>query len=159
MVKIRTEEASNTSTKKKHFSRKSIFDQQAEFMKACGQTVDKYNRKQASLYDDLIIEEQEEFAASFVEARQKYNDAYHPHNPSGADALIDQIVVLIGFGLSMGWPMNKLWREVMDSNMAKIDPTTGKVKKRRDGKVLKPKGWQPPNINDILMRHSARKKV
>ncbi len=159
MVKIRTQEEIKAAAKRRAFREKSIFDQQANFMQACGQTVDKYNRQQVSLYDDLIIEEQEEFAASFVEVRQKYNDAYYPHNPSGADALIDQIVVLIGFGLSMGWPMKKLWDEVMDSNMAKIDPTTGKVKKRKDGKVLKPKDWQPPNINDILLRHAAKKKV
>ena len=147
MVKIRTEEEINAAKKKKAFRYKTIFAQQAEFMKACGQTVDKYNPKQALLYLDLI---HEEFNELTLDAE---SDA------EIADAIIDTIVVLVGYGLSHGWPMNKLWREVMDSNMAKIDPTTGKVKKRRDGKVLKPKGWQPPNINDILMRHSARKKV
>ena len=27
-----------------------------------------------------------------------------------------------------------------------IDPETGKVRKREDGKVLKPEGWTPPNL-------------
>jgi predicted HAD superfamily Cof-like phosphohydrolase len=34
----------------------------------------------------------------------------------------------------------------MQTNFAKIDPATGKVRKREDGKVLKPEGWQPPNL-------------
>ena len=38
------------------------------------------------------------------------------------------------------------WCEVMDTNMAKIDPNTGKVRKREDGKILKPEGWKPPNL-------------
>jgi predicted HAD superfamily Cof-like phosphohydrolase len=34
----------------------------------------------------------------------------------------------------------------MRTNFAKIDAETGKVRKREDGKVLKPEGWQPPNL-------------
>ena len=30
--------------------------------------------------------------------------------------------------------------------MAKVDPATGKVTKREDGKVLKPAGWKSPDI-------------
>jgi predicted HAD superfamily Cof-like phosphohydrolase len=66
------------------------------------------------------------------------------------DAVLDQIVVLIGYGLSRGWPMNEGWAEVMRSNMAKIDPSTGAVRRREDGKILKPEGWTPPNLADLL---------
>jgi predicted HAD superfamily Cof-like phosphohydrolase len=34
----------------------------------------------------------------------------------------------------------------MRTNFAKIDPTTGKVRKREDGKVLKPEGWTAPEL-------------
>jgi predicted HAD superfamily Cof-like phosphohydrolase len=34
--------------------------------------------------------------------------------------------------------------------MAKIDPTTGKVLRREDGKILKPEGWQPPSLKQYL---------
>jgi predicted HAD superfamily Cof-like phosphohydrolase len=34
----------------------------------------------------------------------------------------------------------------MRTNFAKIDPVTGKVRKREDGKVLKPEGWEPPQL-------------
>jgi predicted HAD superfamily Cof-like phosphohydrolase len=38
----------------------------------------------------------------------------------------------------------------MDTNFAKIDPTTGKVIKRADGKVLKPEGWKAPELQPFL---------
>ena len=33
-----------------------------------------------------------------------------------------------------GWDGQGAWKEVMDTNFAKIDPDTGKVPKREDGK-------------------------
>jgi predicted HAD superfamily Cof-like phosphohydrolase len=39
---------------------------------------------------------------------------------------------------------------VLRTNLAKIDPDTGKVIKRDDGKVLKPEGWQPPQLAGYL---------
>jgi hypothetical protein len=34
--------------------------------------------------------------------------------------------------------------------LAKIDKETGKVRKREDGKVLKPVGWVAPNLNPFV---------
>jgi predicted HAD superfamily Cof-like phosphohydrolase len=35
--------------------------------------------------------------------------------------------------------------------MAKVDPETGKVRRREsDGKILKPEGWQPPNMTKFI---------
>jgi predicted HAD superfamily Cof-like phosphohydrolase len=62
------------------------------------------------------------------------------------DALIDILVVTIGALHSGGFDVEGAWNEVMRTNFAKIDPTTGKVRKREDGKVLKPEGWTPPNL-------------
>lgn len=115
----------------------SVFDDQAAFMLACGQTIEKYNPDQAVMYSDLVDEEHQEW----LDART---------NAETADAVIDLIVVLIGYGLSKGWPMQKLWDEVHRSNMAKIDPATGKVLRRHDGKVMKPEGWSPPDLASIL---------
>jgi len=42
------------------------------------------------------------------------------------------------------------WNEVARSNLAKIDKTTGKVIKRKDGKVMKPEGWSPPNLKPFV---------
>lgn len=67
-----------------------------------------------------------------------------------ADALADLIYVCIGMALEFGIPLEAVWNEVQRSNMAKVDPATGKVRKREDGKVLKPEGWTPPDIAAVL---------
>jgi hypothetical protein len=38
----------------------------------------------------------------------------------------------------------------MNTNFAKIDAETGKVRKREDGKVLKPEGWQAPKLAQFI---------
>jgi len=38
----------------------------------------------------------------------------------------------------------------MRTNFAKIDPATGRVNKREDGKVLKPEGWTPPELDQFI---------
>ena len=42
-----------------------------------------------------------------------------------------------------------LAEEVMSTNFAKIGED-GKVRKREDGKVLKPVGWVPPNLTKFI---------
>jgi predicted HAD superfamily Cof-like phosphohydrolase len=49
-----------------------------------------------------------------------------------------------------GWDGEAAWKEVMDTNFAKIDATTGKVIKRSDGKVLKPVGWKAPELSQFI---------
>ena len=66
------------------------------------------------------------------------------------DALVDILVVTMGAIRAAGWDGEAAWKEVMDTNFAKIDPTTGKVIKREDGKVLKPKGWLAPQLSQFI---------
>ena len=66
------------------------------------------------------------------------------------DALLDFIVVTIGAIHSGGFDGEGAWREVMATNLAKIDRETGKVRKREDGKVLKPVGWTAPDLEPFL---------
>jgi predicted HAD superfamily Cof-like phosphohydrolase len=61
-------------------------------------------------------------------------------------------VVTIGAIHSAGFDGEGAWREVMATNFAKIDRETGKVRKREDGKVLKPVGWVAPNMVPFLRR-------
>jgi predicted HAD superfamily Cof-like phosphohydrolase len=68
------------------------------------------------------------------------------------DALIDILVVTIGAIHSAGFDSEAAWKEVMATNFAKIDRDTGKVRKREDGKVLKPTGWTAPNLVPFLKR-------
>jgi hypothetical protein len=41
---------------------------------------------------------------------------------------------------------------VHGANMAKRDPATGQFIKREDGKIIKPEGWQGPDIKQEIAR-------
>ncbi len=64
-----------------------------------------------------------------------------------ADGIIDAIYVLVGAGVTLGMPLRKVWDEVQRSNMAKVE---GGIRRREDGKILKPEGWTPPDIAGAL---------
>ena len=123
----------------------SVFHDQAYFMRACGQTTTKTNTAQSEMYLKLIQEEGEELVVALKEC-----DVVEE-----LDAIIDLLVVIIGYGLSRGFPMVEAWDEVLRSNMAKIDPLTGTVRKREDGKILKPAGWTAPDLARVLHDHDA----
>jgi len=92
-----------------------------------------------------------------------------------ADGIADSIVVLVGTALELGIDLTAVWNEVHRSNMAKFPQCDhcrggGKVAlseeryascmkcdgrgtliiRREDGKILKPEGWTPPNIPQVL---------
>lgn len=115
----------------------NIFQDQARFMQASDQTVGTFNRDQYQLYCNLIQEEFHEL----VESSTKRDDL---------DALIDILVVTVGALHSLGVDPEGAWNEVMRSNMAKVDPVTGRVRKRDDGKVLKPEGWTAPELDKFV---------
>ena len=116
------------------------FRDQEKFMRACDQSVGTHNEDQYKLYINLIKEETEEHATAFA-TRDTVEEL---------DALIDILVVTIGAIHSMGADAEGAWKEVMKTNFAKIDHETGKVRKREDGKVLKPVGWVPPNLEPFI---------
>jgi len=103
------------------------------FGTACDQPASEANYK---MYLSLIDEE----VGELVEAIAT-NDKVEQ-----LDALIDILVVTMGAVRAAGWDGEAAWKEVMDTNFAKIDPDTGKVRKREDGKVLKPEGWKAPDL-------------
>jgi predicted HAD superfamily Cof-like phosphohydrolase len=117
------------------------FRDQAKFMKACDQSVGSINEAQYKLYCDLI---HEEFNEEFKVALEN-NDRVEQ-----LDALIDILVVTIGAIHSGGFNAEAAWKEVMRTNFAKIDTETGKVRKREDGKVLKPTGWVAPELASFV---------
>jgi predicted HAD superfamily Cof-like phosphohydrolase len=118
------------------------FRDQQHFMQACDQTVDKFNGTQFDMYCALIEEEHKELKQALAD-----DDSVEI-----LDALIDIIVVTTGAIHSMGADAEGAWDEVMRTNFAKIDRTTGKVRKREDGKVLKPEGWRPPDLAPFVIK-------
>jgi predicted HAD superfamily Cof-like phosphohydrolase len=118
------------------------FRDQEKFMRACDQSVDEFNGTQFDMYCALIEEEHKELKVALEE-----ND-----DEEIVDALLDILVVTIGALHSFGADGEGGWKEVMKTNFAKIDSKTGKVRKREDGKVLKPVGWTAPDLKPFLKK-------
>ncbi len=116
------------------------FRDQEKFMRACDQAVDSPDALQYGMYLNLIDEEYKELQEA-LEANDQVEQL---------DALIDILVVTIGAIHSAGFDAEGAWKEVMATNFAKIDKETGKVRKREDGKVLKPLGWTAPDLKSYL---------
>ena len=118
------------------------FRDQEKFMRACDQAVDSASTDQFNMYLGLIEEEAEELNQAIL----------NKDRVEILDALVDMLVVTIGAIHSAGFDAEGAWKEVMRSNFAKIDHDTGKVIKREDGKVLKPDGWKPPELEQFLRK-------
>ena len=115
----------------------NVFEDQKVFMVACGQTVDVQNDEQYELYKTLIDEEVKEF----FESDNKANTIKE---------MMDMIVVICGGLHSMGINPESAWKEVVRSNMSKVDKETGKVIRRADGKILKPETYSPPDYKQFV---------
>ena len=115
------------------------FRDQEKFMRACDQTVDNFNEKQYNMYCNLIEEEHDELNTA-IAAGDRVEQL---------DALIDILVVTIGAIHSAGFDAEGAWKEVMRSNFSKVGDD-GKVRKREDGKVLKPIGYSPPQLSEYI---------
>ena len=74
--------------------------------------------------------------------------------PAFADGLIDLMYVALGTLHLARLPTQALWDAVHAANMAKV-----RARREEDSKrgsifdVVKPEGWQPPDIHAILMDH------
>jgi predicted HAD superfamily Cof-like phosphohydrolase len=114
-----------------------MYNDVVKFIEACDQKRNAYN---ADLYSRLVYEEHSEFQQAVDN-----NDEVE-----SLDACMDMIWVILGFCYMKGYDVQGAWDEVARSNLAKIDSETGKVKKREDGKVLKPEGWTPPSLSQFV---------
>lgn len=105
------------------------------FMLACDQL--KEVETDAPLYWRLIKEEFDELTDASTRVEE-------------LDACMDLIWVILGYAHARGFNVEGGWNEVTRSNMSKIDPETGKVNKREDGKVMKPATFSPPNLEPFI---------
>jgi predicted HAD superfamily Cof-like phosphohydrolase len=121
-----------------------VFTDVTVFLKAVGQETPAFPQStvstQAELYKKLIKEEVEEF----WEAEAASDDVEE------IDACFDMMWVIVGYMKSRGWDCENIWDEGAKSNLSKIDPVTGLVKRREDGKILKPEGWKPPDFTKFV---------
>jgi phosphoribosyl-ATP pyrophosphohydrolase len=120
-----------------------VFKDVETFLNAVGQTPPPFNADesdQSRLYKKLIDEEYSEF----IEAWEANDDA------EKADACFDMIWVIVGYMRSRGWDVKAIWDHGAGTNLAKIDPETGLVRRREDGKILKPEGWKEPDFSQFV---------
>ena len=69
------------------------------------------------------------------------------------DSICGVWVALLKVAVKHGQDVSSMMEVVMKSNMAKIDPVTGKCNRREsDGKIMKPVGWTPPNTKEEILR-------
>jgi len=120
----------------------NMFRDSDKFMTACEQTISGMNDDQFRMYAKLITEEYDELQVALA----------NKDPVETLDALVDILVVTIGAINSMGADGEGAWREVMATNFNNIDRRTGKVLRRDDGKILKPEGWEPPQLQNFLKR-------
>ena len=122
-----------------------------EFMAAADQYVgttphlDEKNEQQVRLYIDLIDEEFRELCDGFL--RRHIGDI--------ADGGADLVWVVQGLFITLGIDFDKVWKEVRASNMSKVSDN-GKIKKREDGKILKPESYFKPDIERVLKEQGLK---
>jgi predicted HAD superfamily Cof-like phosphohydrolase len=119
-----------------------MFTDVRAFQRAVGQRVGEKpefpSKEERDLRKKLLAEEYSEYVVA----------EYHNDLVEVADALADMIYIVCGTAVSYGIPLDDIFEEVHASNMAKL--VDGKVIRRADGKIQKPEGWQPPDIERIL---------
>ena len=72
------------------------------------------------------------------------------------DALVDLVYVAIGTAYLQGFDFDEAWRRVHAANMAKIRTMRAADSKRGSTwDVVKPEGWQPPDLSDLVDTREA----
>lgn len=88
-----------------------------------------------------------------TEEYREYNNAEANNDMTNlAVELADIIYIACGTAVSYGIPLDEVFNAIHQANMNKL--TDGKVIRREDGKIKKPDGWQPADIEGILKKYS-----
>jgi len=102
----------------------------------------------------LIDEEHAEVQQAVADLRAKI-DSTEGAGPLDlthvASELVDLLYVTYGALAAMGMPTDEIFDAIHEANMRKLDGP-----RREDGKLLKPEGWQPPDIRTLIEREAQR---
>jgi Phosphoribosyl-ATP pyrophosphohydrolase len=90
------------------------------------------------LYAKLVDEEYKEFLGA-------------PDDANKLQEAVDLIWVALGYCITRGWDVPGAWEELTRANMDKIQlDENGQLKRRADGKILKPENWQKPDFTPFV---------
>ena len=127
------------------------------FMQACGH---EPSHKLISLYHDLVREEVGELEEAMAAFNASETDQEETQAKADAlDAICDSIWVLIGLTRTMDLPLEAGWDAVASTNLKKIDPVLGTVRRDDNGKIMKPERWVPPDMVRLVKEWNEQRKV
>jgi len=125
---------------------KTMFEMVHDFHTAFGQRVGTKpefpGASERSLRMKLMAEEMREYTEA-----ESNNDIVNM-----AVELADIIYIACGTAVSYGIPLDEVFDAIHEANMKKL--VDGKVIKNEHGKVVKPEGWKPADIEGILKKYS-----
>lgn len=125
---------------------KTMFEMVRDFHVAFGQRVGRRpgfpEMEERTLRMRLMSEEHREYNAA-----EDNNDLTNL-----AVELADIIYIACGTAVSYGIPLDEVFNAIHEANMNKL--VDGKVIRREDGKIKKPEGWQPADIEGILKKYN-----
>lgn len=130
--------------------------------------------KNARLRLKLILEELEEMFEAFLE-KDTYKVVFAPlfgiiqynidklekqsldiDRLAVLDAIVDQDYINSGTSVWLNLPQEEAFQAVHANNLTKVDPITGKVIRREDGKILKPSTYKSVDLQPILADNDAK---
>ena len=93
----------------------------------------------------LIVEEFKEF----LDAENQLIMGLTVNSADCLKELADLVYVCYQYAANLGWDLDEALDRVHKSNMSKLDDNGNPIY-REDGKVLKSKNYQPPNLTDLV---------
>lgn len=105
----------------------------------------------AALGDDNAVERMEILGRYYKKAPVEAVESVSAADQAElADSMLDTVWVCLGALIAMRVDVPGAWKEIVRSNMSKMDPATGKMFKNAEGKVTKPEWFSPPNLAQYL---------
>ena len=96
----------------------------------------------------LSVSDEDGFTDEIAEFHKSFDQ---PSEIEVIDGLCDLLYVTFGTAVAAGIDLDRFFHEVHATNMAKLAG-----EKRADGKQLKPEGWRPPRIAELLQQMRDR---
>ena len=90
--------------------------------------------------------------AEYTQAITKKDDA------AALDALVDIVYIALGTAWLFNLPFEKAWKEVQTANMKKVRAKSKSKKRGTAFDVIKPKGWRPPDIDQVIYEERERQR-
>ncbi len=95
--------------------------------------------------------------AFLLEELAEYAQAITKKDAAGAlDALVDIVYIALGTAWLFNLPFEQAWQEVQRANMSKIRTKSKSKKRGTSFDVVKPKGWRPPDIEQVIEEAKER---